>query len=131
MRFKYLLPALTITLVMLISAASLVWSADSQKKQFAVAKSDKSAVGPIVLDNWKYHKIGTLWNRVTNFGYAGDDAYVDRTPSCDYPGGSGNSYLYRGSLWLTAEVNGVIHSSQADDHEFAPIDSVVVITGAG
>ena len=49
--------------------------------------------GPIVEDNWKWHKIGTLWNRVTNFSYLGDDAYDSRTPSCDYPGGSGNSYL--------------------------------------
>ncbi len=128
---KYRFYALIIVWMILGFLITPIWSADSQKKQFAVAKSDKSAVGPVVPDNWKYHKIGTLWNRVTNFGYAGDDAYVNRTPSCDYPGGSGNSYLYRGSIWLTAEVNGVIYSSQADDHEFAPLDSVHVITGPG
>ncbi len=128
---KHRFCALIIALMMLGFLTTPIWSADSHQKQFSVAKSDKSAVGPIVPDNWKYHKIGTLWQRVTNFGYAGDDAYVDRTPSCDYPGGSGNSYLYRGSLWLTAKVNGVICSSQADDHEFAPLDSVSVITGPG
>lgn len=128
---KHRFCALIIVLMMLGFLTTAIWSADSHRQQFSVAKSDKSAAGPIVPDNWKYHKIGTLWNRVTNFGYAGDDAYVDRTPSCDYPGGSGNSYLYRGSIWLTAEVNGVIYSSQADDHEFAPIDSVWVITGPG
>lgn len=131
MIFKYRFHALIILWLVLAVLTTPMWGADSQKQRFAIAKSDKSAVGPIVPNNWKYHKIGTLWNRVTNFGYAGDDAYVNRTPSCDYPGGSGNSYLYRGSIWLTAEVDGVIRSSQADDHEFAPLDSVHVITGPG
>ena len=92
-----------------------------------LAKSISVQEGPIVPDNWKYHKIGTLWQRVTNFGMVGDDAYEGRTPSCDWPGGSGNSYLYRGSLWLTARVDGVIHSTQVESHEFAPIDSVHTI----
>lgn len=87
--------------------------------------------GPIVPTNVKWHEIGTLWQRVTNYGKAGDDAYENRTPSCDWPGGSGNSYLYRGSLWLTARVDGVIHSSQVEDTEFAPLDSVHVFTGPG
>lgn len=129
MRSKNVLNALVSIILILGFLATTAWSADSQKKTARIAKNAKSFVGPIVPDNWKYHKIGTLWQRVTNFGYAGDDAYVDRTPSCDYPGGSGNSYLYRGSLWLTAEVDGVIYSTQSDDHEFAPIDSVHVITG--
>jgi len=84
-----------------------------------------------VPDNWKHHKIGTMWTRVTNFSYMGDDAYEGRTPSCDWPGGSGNSYLYRGTLWLTAKVDGVVHSTQGDDHEFASLDSVWVYSGPG
>ncbi len=68
---------------------------------------------------------------MTNFSYMGDDAYTDRTPSCDYPGGSGNSYLYRSTIWLTALVDGVAHSTQGDDHEFSPLDSVSVYTGPG
>lgn len=131
MRSKNVLNALIIISLILGFLTATVWSADSHKKQIRTAKMAQSAAQPIVEDNWKWHKIGTLWNRVTNFGYAGDDAYEGRTPSCDYPGGSGNSYLYRGSLWLTAEVDGVIHSSQSDDHEFAPLDSVSVITGPG
>lgn len=129
MRSKTVLNALIIIALITGFLATTARGADSHKKQAHIAKSDKTFVGPIVEDNWKYHKIGTLWQRVTNFGYAGDDAYVGRTPSCDYPGGSGNSYLYRGSLWLTAELDGVFYSSQSDDHEFAPIDSVHVITG--
>ncbi|MFC1484502.1 hypothetical protein ACFL5M_02190 [Candidatus Neomarinimicrobiota bacterium] len=85
--------------------------------------------GPIVEDDWYVHRIGNLWQRVTNFSYMGDDAYQDPLPSCDYPGGSGNSYLYRASLWLTAVIDGVPHTSKGEDAEWSPIDSVHVITG--
>jgi len=84
---------------------------------------------PIVENDWAYHEIGTLWTRVTNFGKTGDDAYEGRTPSGDWPGGSGNSYLYRGSIWLTAKVDGTVHCTQPEDSEYSPIDSVHVLTG--
>jgi hypothetical protein len=83
---------------------------------------------PIVPINSKYHKIGRMWQRVTNFGKMGDDAYTGRTPSGDWPGGTGNSYLYRGSVWLTAKVDGVVHSTQTEDNEYSPIDSVHVMS---
>ncbi len=123
--------SLVALLMFLIAATVLAADADRNKQTHLAKTSQPKTAGPIVPDNWKYHKIGTLWQRVTNFGFAGDDAYQGRTPSCDWPGGSGNSYLYRGSLWLTAKVNDVVHSTQSDDHEFAPLDSVYVITGAG
>ena len=131
MRSKNVVNALVICMLILGFLAITVWSADHPDRQQRIAKIAKPAVGPVVPDNWKYQKIGTLWQRVTNYGKAGDDAYVGRTPSCDYPGGSGNSYLYRGSIWLTAKVDGVVYSSQVEDAEFAPIDSVHVITGPG
>ena len=83
---------------------------------------------PIMPINSKFHKIGRLWQRVTNFGKMGDDAYEGRTPSCDWPGGTGNSYLYRGSLWLTAKVNGVPHVTQPEDNEYSPIDTVHMVS---
>jgi len=83
---------------------------------------------PIVENDWKVHRLGEgMWTRVTNFGKTGDDAYTGRTPSGDWPGGSGNSYLYRGSPWLTGRIDGVIHSTQPESKEYAPIDTVVVI----
>lgn len=85
---------------------------------------------PIVENDWKFHKIGTLWTRVTNFGKTGDDAYTDRTPSGDWPGGTGNSYLYRGSPWLTGRINGIIHSTQPEDSEYSPIDSVHIVANS-
>ncbi len=106
-----------------------VMGADPQGSNKSFAKRSHAKIGPIVEDDWAYHRIGTIWSRVTNFGKTGDDSYENRTPSGDWPGGSGNSYLYRGSLWLTARVDGVIHSTQPEDTEYAPIDSVHVITG--
>lgn len=124
----YRIVALMLTVLFTIA---LVWGADAYKEPISLAKKTGLAAGPIVANNYKWHKIGNIWNRVTNFSYMGDDAYQNRTPSGDYPGGSGNSYLYRGTIWLSAFVDGVFHSTQGDDHEFSPLDSVHVYTGPG
>ncbi len=122
----------TLLLLFLLGLALSGWAADSPEHRARLHKTATlSATSPIVPDNWKFHEIGTLWSRVTNFSYMGDDAYNNRTPSCDYPGGSGNSYLYRGTIWLSALVDGVPHSTQGDDHEFSPLDSVHVYSGPG
>ena len=120
-------------LMLLISGIfiSTLDGADTPDRRKRLGKRSQITDGPIVPTNVKWHKIGTLWQRVTNYGKHGDDAYEDRSPSCDWPGGSGNSYLYRGSIWLTAEVDGEIHSSMVEDSEFSPLDSVHVITGEG
>ncbi len=116
-------------IIMLLSILLLMttgWAADKNKlsktKVFQIQT-------PIVENDWKFHKIGTMWTRVTNFGKTGDDAYQGRTPSCDWPGGSGNSYMYRGSIWLTAKVDGVVHSTHPEDSEYSPIDSVHLLVG--
>ncbi|MFA4839054.1 MAG: hypothetical protein WC703_06235 [Candidatus Neomarinimicrobiota bacterium] len=105
-------------------------AADQAKKPTRLSKISLSTLSPIVDDNYKWHKIGNIWNRCSNYSYMGDDSYTNRTPSGDYPGGSGNSYLYRGTLWLSAFVDGTFHSTQGDDHEFSPLDSVHVDTSA-
>lgn len=126
---KYYFSKLTVKVLMItLSMCVVLFSADKQPQQGYLRKSGMLQDSPVVPDNWKYHKIGTLWTRVTNFSYMGDDAYENRTPSCDYPGGSGNSYLYRGTIWLHAFVDDVFHSSQGDDNEFAPLDSVYLDT---
>lgn len=104
------------------------FAADDPDK-IRLPKKQQTLVGPIVDNNVKWHTIGKFWNRVTNYGKLGDDTYGTRTPSGDWPGGSGNSYLYRASIWLTAKVDGVPHSTNVEDSEFAPLDSVHVITG--
>ena len=124
MLFKNFIFILFIITICFIS----LYAADKDAKQTThLYQSAQVMDPPIVEDNWKFHKIGTMWTRVTNFGKTGDDAYTGRTPSGDWPGGSGNSYLYRGSPWLTGRINGVIHSTQPEDNEYAPIDSVHVV----
>jgi hypothetical protein len=113
--------SIIIIILSVLLMLSIGWSADKNKKSKAMVYQIQS---PIVENDWKFHKIGTLWTRVTNFGKTGDDAYQGRTPSCDWPGGSGNSYLYRGSIWLTAKVDGVVHSTQPEGSEYSSIDSV-------
>ncbi len=56
------------------------------------------------LDLSKYHNVGNIWMRVSNYGFfgSGDDA-VPQYPSLEYPGGSGIDYLYQGALWFGAK----------------------------
>ncbi len=88
-------------------------------KPFSLFKS--SAAEPVDVE---FHRIGQMWMRVTNFSMIGDDSYTNRTPSGEWPGGSGNSYLYRGSLWLTGSRNGVRSTSTTEDKEYTPLTSI-------
>ncbi len=115
-------------LIILLSGA-LLWGADENRPVPLTRQGSATQEGPIVDNNYKWHKVGNLWHRITNYGMSGDDAYEDRSPSCDYPGGSGNSYLYRGSLWLSGFVDGTFHCTKVEDDEYSPIDSVHVYTG--
>ncbi len=124
MKRKNLLLIFTIT-AFLLGFFTQGQTADTKQRQQKMAKiSSLKGDGPIVENDFKWHKIGRLWTRVTNFGKAGDDAYQNRTPSCDYPGGSGNSYLYRGSVWVGAKVDGEVHVTMPEDLEWTPIDYV-------
>ncbi|MDZ7797479.1 MAG: hypothetical protein U5N56_10765 [Candidatus Marinimicrobia bacterium] len=49
------------------------------------------AENPVVTYDTFVHKIGMLWNNITNHGEFGDDSYTAPAPSCEWPGGSGNS----------------------------------------
>ncbi len=124
---KYLISVLIA--IILLSVTLSAADAPEKREMLNRNKLFKTQDGPLVADDWAWHKIGMLWQRITNFSYFGDDAYENRSPSCDWPGGSGNSYLYRGSLWMTAKIDGQVHSSQSESHEFAAIDSIHVFTG--
>jgi len=57
-----------------------------------------------------YHGVGKTWHNLTNFGFFGDATM--ETPSMEWPGGSGNAYLYQGSIWVAARDElGTIHCS--------------------
>ncbi len=88
------------------------------------------ASDPVVEYDTFVHKIGMLWNNITNHGEFGDDSYTAPAPSCEWPGGSGNSYLYAACIWLSAgyDDNGSVTYSVLNerDGEYSPIDSIHV-----
>ncbi|HNX01597.1 MAG TPA: hypothetical protein PKK33_09550, partial [Candidatus Cloacimonadota bacterium] len=52
----------------------------------------------------KWHNVGNIWLRVSNYGFFGaGDGAVPQWPSLEYPGGSGIDYLYQGALWFGAK----------------------------
>jgi len=52
----------------------------------------------------KYHNVGNIWLRVSNYGFFGSgDDITPQWPSLEYPGGSGIDYLYQGALWFGAK----------------------------
>ncbi|MCK4689418.1 MAG: hypothetical protein KAT41_03880, partial [Candidatus Marinimicrobia bacterium] len=58
-----------------------IFGADMPSDRVKLSKDSQMVNGPIVPNNWKFHKIGAIWQRVLNTGKLGDDAYQNRTPS--------------------------------------------------
>ncbi|MBN1326788.1 MAG: hypothetical protein JW996_02430 [Candidatus Cloacimonetes bacterium] len=56
------------------------------------------------LDLSKWHNVGNIWLRISNYGFFGSGGDGNPLwPSLEYPGGSGIDYLYRGALWFGAK----------------------------
>ncbi|MDZ4181581.1 MAG: hypothetical protein U1B83_01795, partial [Candidatus Cloacimonadaceae bacterium] len=67
------------------------------------AKAEPTS-GTKKLDLSRYHNVGNIWMRVSNYGFFGSgDDVVPQYPSLEYPGGSGIDYLYQGALWFGAK----------------------------
>jgi len=70
----------------------------------AYANKAIPTTGTKKLDLTKYHNVGNIWLRVSNYGFFGSgDDIVPQYPSLEYPGGSGMDYLYQGALWFGAK----------------------------
>lgn len=86
--FRKLIPVLAIIIcsISILSAASVD---PTTTKQF---------------DLTKYHNVGNIWLRVSNYGFFGSGSDISpQYPSLEYPGGSGIDYLYQGALWFGAK----------------------------
>jgi len=68
----------------------------------AVIDNSPNATKKFDLSKW--HSVGNIWLRVSNYGFfgSGNDA-SPQYPSLEYPGGSGADYLYQGALWFGAK----------------------------
>ncbi len=70
----------------------------------AFARMAVPSTGTKKLDLSKFHNVGNIWLRVSNYGFFGSgDDVVPQYPSLEYPGGSGTDYLYQGALWFGAK----------------------------
>ena len=56
------------------------------------------------LDGHFVHNVGRIQLQITNIGETGNQNNPSRTtvPSCEWPPGSGNDYLYAAGLWVGA-----------------------------
>ncbi|GAB1467536.1 hypothetical protein MASR2M64_02090 [Candidatus Cloacimonadota bacterium] len=70
----------------------------------AYARMAVPSTGTKKLDLSKFHNVGNIWLRVSNYGFFGSgDDVIPQYPSLEYPGGSGTDYLYQGALWFGAK----------------------------
>jgi hypothetical protein len=69
------------------------------------------------------HKVGALWNMITNNGYWGN-TYAE--PNFEWPGGSGNVYGWRTSLWIGGVIDSIGYTSYGDGNHFVPLDTIRV-----
>ncbi len=70
---------------------------------FLSARKATNDVPTKQFDLTKYHNVGNIWLRVSNYGFFGSgDDISPQYPSLEYPGGSGIDYLYQGALWFGA-----------------------------
>jgi len=89
---------------------------------FARNKDGKVKTGPGVIKkplvaNTHISTVANLWTVLSNYGWIGDDSFDN--PSFEWPGGSGNHYLYQGSIWVAGrDATGVIHCTAGDEEEF-------------
>ncbi len=68
------------------------------------AMVDPGNPGSKKLDLSKWHNVGNIWLRVSNYGFFGSGSDGSPPyPSLEYPGGSGIDYLYQGALWFGAK----------------------------
>jgi hypothetical protein len=98
-----------------LSHAALAKNSDSTPRP--VVKDDVRATDICLpaLDN-RVHRFGKVWINLTNAGWFGNseptssEAVDDPeypgvwAPQCEYPGGSGQQYLYQGSIWVGALI---------------------------
>jgi hypothetical protein len=76
-------------------------------------------IGPVRqttgIDATKVMDICNIWTGMTNFGMYGDPNSGDTgRPSGQWPGGSGNDYIWEGRFWAGALVQGRKHVTHAD-----------------
>ncbi|GAB4182473.1 MAG: hypothetical protein Kow00108_19370 [Calditrichia bacterium] len=94
---------------------------------FARNKNEKTSLkkGDPQAQAVNFHKIGNLWQTVSNFGRRGDpNAPSTGLPSANWPGGTQKNYLWHGSFAFGGIVDGEVRVSHAEysAYEFGPTE---------
>ncbi len=109
---------------LIILSVLLLFSGVVYARSLSNSSSDKK------FDLVKYHNVGNIWLRVSNYGFFGSgDDIQPPWPSLEYPGGSGIDYLYQGALWFGAKKKRLdIYGNQLYFAEENPDNNTDVIT---
>jgi len=120
------IPAL-ILLVLLFTTTPLM----ARHKNWTPVIEDDNTKGVMSDRAYKVHVVGSIWSATSNFGNYGDPN--SSMPSCDWPGGLGNYYLWEGRFWIGAIVDGEKLCSHADygNYEWAPTENTIFYFGPG
>jgi hypothetical protein len=92
-----------VIIIALLWGASAFGTVDEAKNPFIGVK-----VAERPNTQYKFHDVGNIWLTVTNFGFFGNSGnwkiYGRNFPSCEFPGGSHEDYLFQGALWIGAII---------------------------
>jgi hypothetical protein len=113
-----------VVVVVLVSFLAGRSFAGDDKRQVPYQPQDVTAVPKVGFS----HKVGALWTMVTNYGKMGDEQYID--PNFEWPGGSGNIYGWRHSIWIGAMIDSAGTVSAADANKMVPLDTIHVLKRA-
>lgn len=120
---KYIWSVITAAIVAVIVTTFMLFAVLNPARAARYNRAVKGQLRKAVTIGTVYHSIGRLWVDLTNYAWMGDANMA--TPSMEWPGGSGNNYLYQGSLWVAGrDAPGNIHASVGDEgqpNEFYPL----------
>ncbi len=125
MKAKYIRIVFTVTLILVFAMSSAL----ARNKNESLMKP----AGDSGENSFEVHKVGKVWNAVSNFGVFGDPNVPAGLPSMEWPGGSGVHHLWEGRFWVAANVDGEKRCSHADygNYEFAGLGDWPLTLGSG
>ncbi len=105
MKYKNIFDRKTVKAACLILAVSVSFGKEKSKDYTSVGVGKSTATRPEKA--FYNHTTNNNWIAVTNYGSYGDpNSPSTGRPSAQWPGGSGNNYIYDAGLWIGTEIGG-------------------------
>jgi hypothetical protein len=96
--------SIILVLCVLLAASAPLDQASCRETRGRGSRPSPTVGKPLVDDYWHYTDIGNIGLTVTNFSNFGNGFSDPDQPSCEYPLGSGIEHMYRGGLWVGAQL---------------------------